>query len=142
MPPAAPCTSPSNCGAGQTCNFLLGTCTPAQMCNSDQQCGQGRLCIDHQCLRYRTCGGMMQCPMGFYCRSSGVCAPAPNCATTGNCAGGQTCVSGYCQPPSCTGDAQCLYGFDCAMGKCVAPVYCNSSGQCPPNQMCETHVCR
>lgn len=142
----APCTTNSDCSAGQVCNTVTNQCESAVgACTADSDCSAGQVCQSGTCSAACTtnadCGGGDVCNVG-----TGVCSPScvgNSCA----CPSDTSCnvESGVCEADvdECTVDADCGSDDICNAGTCQAPVACNSSDDCPAGQECGSDdICR
>ncbi|MGC4119607.1 MAG: hypothetical protein QM765_34550 [Myxococcales bacterium] len=100
-------TCAPGCGAGQTCNFVTGTCVCQKSC-SGKQCGDDG------------CGG-----------SCGTCGTGESCGTDGKCLGCQKSCSGKeCGDDGCGGSCgTCDFG-KCVSGQCESCTAACSGKEC------------
>jgi hypothetical protein len=155
QPPRPPdlaggCRNDAQCPAGDSCDWLTGSCVPMQSCNTDGNCGANAACIAGQCLPVTTClpigvplPGIGTCSSNERCAfPPGVCVPDANCGAGASCPGGEACVAGYCQPSACGADSDCNDGYACVGGQCRARRYCGFLDRCPRPLQCVAHVCQ
>jgi X-X-X-Leu-X-X-Gly heptad repeat protein len=143
---SGPCSSSSQCPAGESCDWLSGVCVPTVGCQTDGQCPGGDACINGQCLPVQICIPLPifpPCPTGDRCAfPPGVCVPVANCGTEGPCsAPNETCIDGYCEPNTCERNADCNDGYLCVGDRCVAPRFCGLLDPCPRPEVCQAHIC-
>jgi hypothetical protein len=168
-PPAAPPTTPLECGSAKDCDKLGdgslcvdGKCVAAPACTDasctckySSDCGAGRVCVDGACKT--GCDDAHACPSGFSCDDKGYCVESstPTCgkdAAGATCKSGEACVDGRCTA-SCTSDASCV-GKDgkpdptlrCVAGACIpdpsTDPTCNGDTACGSGQKCVGGFCK
>lgn len=130
-----PCTSQSQCGAGETCfapDFQPGH--GMIQCRDNRDCanrgGASSICVDELCIP--RCKDDASCGATMQCQPDGRCVPRPctdpraaRCPQNHRCA-----ASGQCERVACTADAQCDTGV-CWNGRCYA-----HGGTCAASAMC------
>jgi Cys-rich repeat protein len=142
------CTSPAECGSGQSC--IAGTCTARTLCTSSNQCPG--VCSNGSCV---DCATNADCLSGFGCFQNQcfmACQSDTGCKDAGDVC--DTADAGVCV--ACNTDADCNAGHHCASNLCKAnacqpgvsvcygnAVYtCNASGSGYNAPMdCGTGVC-
>ncbi|MBI3255758.1 MAG: hypothetical protein HYZ63_02195 [Candidatus Andersenbacteria bacterium] len=138
-------TSPSQCGAGESCKSSTGVCEP-DCTASTGECADGYFCdpADSVCVTPpppeeptdnpeptppTDCTSSSQCPAGESCVND-VCAlpdatPGPDgsCTDSSQCGGG-SCVDGTCSGDSCSSDSDCGSGLVCGSGGVCEGSWC------------------
>lgn len=113
---------------------------------NDFVCGPEGTCSNHGCATTEDCSMFDSADVHFVCVTRDVfstceasCTQEADCFLAGPmyaCTGSDARVGSYCEPPQCTGDAECVVpGERCIDGDCER--FCTADEHCAGNGSCD-----
>ncbi len=142
----------NSCPAQQVCNAQTGYCEARLNCEIDPCTSPAEQCdrVSGQCVPLN-CANDRDCPVSFYCSSSGECRSGCRIGDDRACPAGQFCrgnvgdTIGQCRD-ECHSDDECPLGQICQQTRdgssCEAEPICETDEDCRAEGVCIQHVCQ